>query len=40
MHNINIDEHPMEAASNSIIGGVMCGICQKELCSKVGITNR
>lgn len=34
MHGINIDEHPVEAASNSTIGGVTCDICQKELCSK------
>ena len=34
MHGINIDEHPIEAASTSTIGGVTCDICQKELCSK------
>lgn len=34
MHGINIDEHPIEAASTSTIGGVQCDICQKELCSK------
>ncbi|XP_015794986.1 uncharacterized protein LOC107371420 isoform X2 [Tetranychus urticae] len=34
MHNINIDEHPAEAAFTSTIGGVTCDICQKELCSK------
>ncbi|KAH9423455.1 hypothetical protein DERP_003734, partial [Dermatophagoides pteronyssinus] len=34
MHGINIDEHPIEATSNSTIGGVQCDICQKELCSK------
>lgn len=33
MHNINIDEHPAEAAANSIVGGVMCDLCKKELCS-------
>ena len=36
MHNINIDDHP-EANSSSIVGGVMCDICQKELCSKVSV---
>lgn len=34
MHGINLDEHPADAARNSIIGGVTCEICQKELCSK------
>ncbi|KAL1443422.1 hypothetical protein MTO96_007502 [Rhipicephalus appendiculatus] len=34
MHGINLDEHPAEAARNSVIGGVTCEICQKELCSK------
>lgn len=33
MHNINIDEHPAEAAASSIVGGVMCDLCKKELCS-------
>jgi len=34
MHQINMDEHPEQAAGASTIGGVTCDICQKELCSK------
>ena len=37
MHKINIDEHPAEAAANSIVGGVMCDLCKKELCSVSGL---